>query len=916
MSADPVRPQMFGDTDAQVATTDLDAEYEIIGELGRGASAVVYRARDRELGRDVAIKVIRPKFGDDDEAVARLAREARTVAQLQHPNIVTIYSVRRIRDGGLALVMQLVPGRTLRDLLNERRMLSFERADRVLRDVAAALAHAHRRGVVHRDVKPENIFIDETTGHALLSDFGVARSLEAESQLTATGTAIGTPAYMSPEQIDGTALDGRSDLYSLGLVGWEMLTGRRPWEGEGLYSVIYKQKREELQPIDELRPDTPDRLIYLVEGAMRKRVADRWFSAEEFLDLATTIAPAGGWERWHAERRKRIRSRVYTAARERGDSVVSAALETVRFRRDAVATPPRRGAPAGQPTQDGTAAPSRDAATAEPRRTDPDTFSTDRDAEPDVFGRRRSLVPVLAVITITLAGVVGAARLMRGRVEPPTSRPSTTFADNGGVEVPVARRPPLPNVATPVDAATQPDSTPPNIGAASGADTAPDRPAVPAGAAAPSDRDTNLAVEPPSRRAEPSPDKRERPRSPVESERTTAPPVAASSTTAPAPAPVGGASGRVPTSPPPPVPMVTAVTTVSFPAERGIVAAGGRHSCALNDAGAAVCWGANDQGQLGDGTLEDRAGPAPVAGGLTFTQLSAGASHTCGITREGDAYCWGTNERGQLGDATTLQRDTPVRVGASGPFRVVRAGFSHSCALSRGGEVSCWGSNAYGQLGTGGGLTSARPADVAGGLRFGAVAVGWNHTCGITLDGTMYCWGSNTAGQLGDGSRDDRRVPTRVMADARFVAVAAGNQHTCAVTTVGEVYCWGRNNYGQLGTGAGDRVQPTRVGAEGNFVGITAGAVHSCARTSSGQLFCWGRNNYGQLGDGTTSDRTSPVRVPGMPPIAVVQASGAHTCAATSGGDSYCWGYNVEGQVGDGTRNHRARPVRVSAPAR
>src|SRR5512144_2156184 len=159
---------MLGDTETHVATTDLETEYEILGELGRGATAVVYRARDRELGREVAIKVIRPKYADDDETVARLAREARTVAQLQHPNIVTLYAVRRVRDGSLALVMQLVPGRTLRELLNERGPCSFERADRVLRDVAAALAHAHQRGIVHRDVKPENIFIDENTGQALL----------------------------------------------------------------------------------------------------------------------------------------------------------------------------------------------------------------------------------------------------------------------------------------------------------------------------------------------------------------------------------------------------------------------------------------------------------------------------------------------------------------------------------------------------------------------------------------------------------------------------------------------------------------------------------------------------------------------------------------------------------------------------
>src|SRR5688572_19674709 len=145
---------MLGDTEANVATTDLEREYELLGELGRGATAVVYRARERELGREVAIKVIRPKFADDDETVARLAREARTVAQLQHPNIVTLFAVRRVRDGGLALVMQLVPGRTLRDVLNEHGPLTFARTDKVLRDVAAALSHAHERGIVHRDVKP------------------------------------------------------------------------------------------------------------------------------------------------------------------------------------------------------------------------------------------------------------------------------------------------------------------------------------------------------------------------------------------------------------------------------------------------------------------------------------------------------------------------------------------------------------------------------------------------------------------------------------------------------------------------------------------------------------------------------------------------------------------------------------------
>ena len=890
---------MLGDTEANVATTDLESDYEILGELGRGATAVVYRARDRELGREVAIKVIRPKFADDDETVARLAREARTVAQLQHPNIVTLFAVRRMRDGGLALVMQLVPGRTLREILNERGPWSFERADRVLRDVAGALAHAHNRGIVHRDVKPENIFIDETTGHALLSDFGVARSIEPDSQLTATGTAIGTPAYMSPEQIDGGELDGRSDLYSLGLVGWEMLTGRRPWEGESLYSVIYKQKREELPPIDELRRDTPDRLIYLVEGATRKNPAERWRSANEFLEQASTISPEGGWARWHAERRKRRRSIIYAAARDRGDSIVSAALETVRFRRD-MALPPG----------DAVRHPARPAVAAGA----PADLTTE-----DEKVTRRSLVPVFVVIVLVVAGLGAGATLIRGRVGPVvTPDPPTTFADNGGVEVPVAK-PVAPNAPP---AGPRPDSVIVQTG------TQPARTAADSTLKGQSTRSVD------SNGAEPTRSDTPATRSPSMPERRSAsagevspPPVrstvsSSSSSTAPPPSttPLTAAPPRLAPAPVPSIDSEKAVSrsesSVSFPSERATVAAGGRHSCALDGSGHAACWGANDLGQLGDGSHEDHTGAVVVAGDLTFAQISAGASHTCGVTKDGDAYCWGNNDRGQLGDATNLQRDTPVRVGATGPFKSIRAGFGHSCALTRTGTVSCWGSNAYGQLGTGGGLTSSRPGDVDGSLRFGAMTVGWNHTCGITNAGDIYCWGSNNAGQLGDGTRDDRRTPTRVASDKRFVAIAAGNQHTCAITTAGEVYCWGRNNFGQLATGPGDRSQPGLVEAPGLFTGITAGAVHTCGRTSAGLVFCWGRNTFGQLGDGTTTDRSAPVRVVGLSGAATVQASGAHTCAATASGEDYCWGYNVEGQLGDGSRNHRSRPVRVDSSPR
>ncbi|HJU66152.1 MAG TPA: serine/threonine-protein kinase, partial [Gemmatimonadaceae bacterium] len=238
--------------DASVFPEGLESladEYEYLREIGSGGMAAVHLARERESGRLVAIKAIRKRYLEDDEALLRFAREARVLADLHHPNIVETYAVRELGEKSLAIVMQHLSGGTLRQLLRREGQLSFDQAASILRDVAEALRHAHAQGVVHRDVKPENIFLEDGTGRAVLSDFGVARPMidtGDEDELTLVGAAIGTPAYMSPEQIDGLQLDGRSDVYSLGLVGWEMLSGHRPWEGENLYGIIYKQKHEEL----------------------------------------------------------------------------------------------------------------------------------------------------------------------------------------------------------------------------------------------------------------------------------------------------------------------------------------------------------------------------------------------------------------------------------------------------------------------------------------------------------------------------------------------------------------------------------------------------------------------------------------------------------------------------------------------
>ena len=282
---------MESETDFPTDLRALEDHYELIRELGQGGMAAVYLARRRDSGKLVAVKAIRARYLDDPDALQRFAREARTVADLSHPNIVRTESIEEMGDRAVAIIMEYVTGGTVRERLREYGAFSAENVETVLRDVANALGYAHRRGIVHRDVKPENVFLDKQTGRALLSDFGIARRIEGDVPITMLGASLGTPHYMSPEQIDGRAVDGRTDIYSLGVLGWELLTGRRPWAGENLYGVIYKQKHEDLPRITSLRPRVPANLLFAIEGALVKDRDRRWQTVDDFLEQLTFSPP-------------------------------------------------------------------------------------------------------------------------------------------------------------------------------------------------------------------------------------------------------------------------------------------------------------------------------------------------------------------------------------------------------------------------------------------------------------------------------------------------------------------------------------------------------------------------------------------------------------------------------------------------
>ncbi|MDQ2890431.1 MAG: protein kinase [Gemmatimonadota bacterium] len=840
---DPALPDFSSDS-------SFEHEYELIRELGRGGMAVVYLVRERTTGEERAVKVIQTRFADDRDAVARFDREARLVADLQHPNIVATHAVRRIDGVGFGLVMDHVRGRTLKQLLAGGEPIAFDTAARILDDIASALGFAHSRGIVHRDVKPENIFVEEATGRALLADFGIARSMQGETQLTLAGAAIGTPTYMAPEQIDGAGVDARSDLYSLGLVGWETLTGRRPWDGESLYNVIYRQKHDHLVAIDALRPDTPKRLVVAIEGLLEKSPSERWQSAEEF--------------------RQQLSSPEEPVRRTKRD-VAPAPDATV-----VVPVPYTKRPPS----------------------------------------RLRRVAPLAASIALLLSGTLVFALA-------PSWMPGVRHTSSAGGSVP-------PHSARTATAGLA------SSGAAGTSASAASGSAIPAADSTFSVSDSSIGGTPEPLLPAPPPRATVPPLTPANGAATSAAAIAAISPstlpgTAAAAAPHAAADSPAATPPRTLAPTTSSRGTVlgddllppppsvrpagAHTGSELLLAAGGTHTCLIGSAGAAYCWGANNDGQLGTGATQTHTTPTAVAGSARFASIAPGLSHTCGLNARGVALCWGNNESGQLGDGSHASRDTPKRVSFARPMTSIVSGAGFSCGLTGSGQAQCWGAGARGQLGDAEMVERAQPSTVATEARFSSLAAGWNHVCGLTDNGAAYCWGANDAGQLGDGSRADRAAPVAVASPVHFIALTAGTSHTCGLTATHAIYCWGGNSYGQLGDGSHSaHATPTEIASPARYIAVSAGGVHTCAVTVNREAVCWGRNTYGQLGDGNVAPQSTPTPVAGAHAFATIKAFGSHTCGVSTTGDLFCWGYNLDGELGDGTREHRLRPTYIDTP--
>ncbi len=383
------------------------------------------------------------------------------------------------------------------------------------------------------------------------------------------------------------------------------------------------------------------------------------------------------------------------------------------------------------------------------------------------------------------------------------------------------------------------------------------------------------------------------------------------------------------------------------------LSAGGQHTCSIRSDGSVWCWGANGNGQLGNGTTTDSNAPMPVtapttwsANSLKATHVAAGGSHTCALMSDSSVWCWGANASGQLGNSTQTDSAVPVQVTGLTNATGLASGGTHTCAIQGAypnASVWCWGNNTAGQLGIDVSTSfSSAPVNTNPAIGFYAetILAGDSDTCIVALiDQSAVCWGNNSMGQLGDGNWGVPSSPPVQVSwtglimgkGCEVTSLALGNYHSCAVITdlftcgagAGETlaWCWGLDSSGQLGDATpssppmgGVNPYPSGIYASElfGFQTVTAGSAHTCALQYNGGVYCWGANDMGQLGLGNTSTEVGyPTQVQNLSGVTLTSLGGSHSCALVKDGSISCWGDNTYGQLGVRDNIQRDVPATV-----
>ena len=944
-------------------------------EIGRGAAGVVYRAKSKDLGL-VAVKVMRSSGLLREARRSRFVREAEIVKGLDHPHIVRVHRLLELPSGGLALVMDLVEGRSLRTLLSQG-PLPRETTLSILDQLASALEYAHGRGIIHRDVKPENVLVGQD-GRAFLTDFGVAKALHAPSEgLTQDGSILGTTRYMAPESVLGGEPSVHSDVYSLGVVAWECLTGHHPFGEYSMARLLEAIVHDGVPDFPEdVRAAIPESLASVVLRATALDPDDRWEDMSSFRRAlrigVSDSAPFGvsGQSaktlRWRKQRRNRTRTAGIAIAGGVGLITLLAGLTLIVLPTED--RPSERGHPA---SADGSPAVSP----GDPSLPSSMLFALAADGELSVQDEQdldRFIEAFVSEYGIPLAeGMAGEMRRALALLETRPAGGGTVplrWRREGGVEVP--------QLGTPTVFATLFRGPPPPLDP-QGAflpiwvrevrrvfrvdlDAHPNGPLVKTlSSLMVGDYESALQVleEHPTDLGASSRDSSvdqwwnrffrtiallklgdlERAEQALQTldyivsraeyswiywlgdlivaERELG------NVHRSEPAEVGAelgsdrAGGDAETA-------GSGVDAVSEMPDLHLapgVSVRDSRVCATTVDGLVYCWGRfgieNPEYQRME--LSDFAIPRKAGGVRRFASVGVAEFSSCGLTAEGRTYCWGWPPM-----SDRIPEDEPELQGDAPPFSELAFGYGHICGLTPNGEVYCWGDVRDGRLGNGE-LTDTYasrkyPELVVGGHRFTEISGGDFHTCGVTSESEAYCWGVGRDGRLGNGDLENKATPQRVAGSLSFKSVDAGAYHTCGVALDGAAYCWGRGDLGRLGTGdTAIHSTPQAVATTLRFTIISAGATHTCGIATDGLAYCWGGGNRGQLGNGRKLDlSTTPQAVVGSHRFEDVSAGGFLSCGTTTESEVYCWGWGQHGGLGNGdTADHSApQPVLSLAP--